>query len=108
MPTTQKLAHPVWRMTKVVVGIALLGLGVVGLFLPILQGVLFLFLGLALLSTESRRVRGVMVRLRRRYPGPWKRAEVIKNRLSRWTHAKQGARPEKEAPGDEGSSRETT
>lgn len=95
-------------MTKVVVGIALLGLGVVGLFLPILQGVLFLFLGLALLSTESRRVRGVMVRLRRRYPRLWKRAEAMKNRLSQLLHVKRGARSEKEASGDEESSRETT
>ena len=108
MPAPQKPAHPVWRMTKVVVGIALLVLGVVGLFLPILPGVLFLFLGLALLSTESRRVRGVMVALRRRYPGPWKRAEAIKNRLSQSVNAKQGAPIEKEATGDKGSSRETT
>lgn len=108
MPAPRKPAHPVWRMTKVVVGIALLGLGVVGLFLPILQGVLFLFLGLALLSTESRRVRGVMVRLKRRHRGPWKRAEAMKKRISRWIHAKRGARSEKGVSGDEGSSRETT
>ena len=108
MPAPPKPAHPVWRMTKVVVGIALLGLGVVGLFLPILQGVLFLFLGLALLSTESRRVRGVMVKVRRRYRGPWMRAEAMKNWISQWIHAKRGARSKKEVSGDEKSSRETT
>ncbi len=95
-------------MTKVVVGMALLGLGVVGLFLPILHGVLFLFLGLALLSTESRRVRGVMVKVRRRYRGPWKRAEAMKHWISQWIHAKRGARSKKEVSGDEKSSRETT
>ena len=32
-------------------------LGVIGLFLPFLQGVLFLIMGLSLLSTESRRAK---------------------------------------------------
>ncbi len=43
-------------------------LGIAGLFLPILQGILFLLIGLALLSSESRIARLLMVRLRRRFP----------------------------------------
>jgi uncharacterized membrane protein YbaN (DUF454 family) len=94
-------------MTKVVVGVCLLGLGVVGLFLPILQGVLFIFLGLAILATESRRVRDLMERLKRFHPGPWRRAEAMKRRISQWLHPKRREESDKEVSGDEGSSRET-
>lgn len=45
------------RKVKIAVGVLLLALGVVGLFLPFLQGVLFLIMGLTLLSTESTRAK---------------------------------------------------
>jgi len=47
----------IWRAGKIAAGVFLLGLGVLGLFLPFLQGVLFLVMGLTLLSTESRRAK---------------------------------------------------
>jgi uncharacterized membrane protein YbaN (DUF454 family) len=40
-----------------VAGIFLILLGIVGLFLPVLQGVLFILAGLALLSSHSERAR---------------------------------------------------
>ncbi|NQU70312.1 MAG: hypothetical protein HQ514_07165 [Rhodospirillales bacterium] len=43
-------------------------LGIIGLFLPILQGILFLLVGLAVLSMESRTARAILVKLRRRFP----------------------------------------
>jgi uncharacterized membrane protein YbaN (DUF454 family) len=43
-------------------------LGVLGLFLPILQGILFLAIGAYLLSLESPMARRVIERIRRRYP----------------------------------------
>lgn len=43
-------------------------LGVLGLFLPFLQGILFLFVGLLLLSRESVIARRLLDGLRRRYP----------------------------------------
>ena len=42
-------------------------LGVLGLFLPILQGILFLAIGGMLLSIESPRAQQVILRLRNRY-----------------------------------------
>ena len=45
------------RVTRIALGIAFLILGVVGLFLPFLQGILFLVIGLTLLSTESERAQ---------------------------------------------------
>lgn len=46
-----------WRLGKITAGISLLFLGVLGLFLPFLQGILFLIMGLTLLSTESPRAK---------------------------------------------------
>jgi uncharacterized membrane protein YbaN (DUF454 family) len=43
-------------------------LGVLGLFLPFLQGVLFLLVGLYLLSLESARARLFRQKLLNRYP----------------------------------------
>jgi len=45
------------RIARIVGGIAFLILGVIGLFLPFLQGILFLVIGLTLLSQESDRAR---------------------------------------------------
>lgn len=44
-------------------------LGLAGLFLPFLQGILFLVVGVLLLARESMWVKRRMVQLRRRYPG---------------------------------------
>lgn len=43
-------------------------LGLAGLVLPILQGVLFLLIGLAILGRHSPRMRLLRLRLRRRHP----------------------------------------
>ena len=47
-------------MGKITAGVLLLVLGVVGLFLPFLQGILFLIMGLSLLSTESRHAKRLL------------------------------------------------
>jgi hypothetical protein len=49
-------------------GWAFVLLGIAGLVLPFLQGVLFLVVGLYLLSLESRWARRIRLRLQRRYP----------------------------------------
>ena len=89
-------------MVKIVVGIGLLGLGFIGLFLPVLQGVLFMLVGLAILSTESRRVRRLRDEIKRRHPGPWREAHALKERMK----ARFGrvSRHDKETAGDEGAS----
>jgi len=43
-------------------------LGLAGLFLPFLQGILFLVIGVLLLARESMWVKRKLVLLRRRYP----------------------------------------
>jgi uncharacterized membrane protein YbaN (DUF454 family) len=56
----------IWRAGKISVGVALLILGVAGLFLPFLQGILFLVTGLTLLSTESSRAKAWLEYLQER------------------------------------------
>lgn len=56
------------KMLQLAAGWMLLALGVVGLFLPVLQGVLFIMLGLLVLSYHSPWAERLLARLRRRFP----------------------------------------
>jgi uncharacterized membrane protein YbaN (DUF454 family) len=58
-----------WRFGKITIGVLLLVLGVIGLFLPFLQGILFLIMGLSLLSTESPRAKAWLHYLQERTAG---------------------------------------
>jgi uncharacterized membrane protein YbaN (DUF454 family) len=68
------MKRPAWLTTQLkrklylVAGIFFFILGVLGLFLPILQGVLFLLVSLVFLSKGSSRVRALKQKLKRRYP----------------------------------------
>lgn len=42
-----------WKTTRLILGWGLIVLGIVGLFLPLLQGIAFIVAGLALLSRDS-------------------------------------------------------
>jgi uncharacterized protein len=56
----------VGRVSRVVLGVLCLALGVAGLFLPFLQGILLLLVGLTLLSSESEMARRWLEWLRAR------------------------------------------
>ncbi len=56
------------RKLLVVGGWVFLVLGILGLFLPILQGLLFLLVGLILLARAQPRFRLLKMRLKKRYP----------------------------------------
>ena len=75
---TPRVPHrQIRRVVVLILGWALIALGVVGLFLPVLQGVLFLFLGLYVLSRESKIAHSWMERLRARHP-------ELDEKLHRW------------------------
>lgn len=63
-----KRRHPVWRTVRIVLGLVLIPLGIVGLFIPVLQGVLLLVLAFALLASEIPIVGKWRDKLRERYP----------------------------------------
>jgi len=56
------------RVAVIVMGWAFILVGIVGLFLPILQGVLFIFLGLVILSSEYVWAHHLLAKLRQRFP----------------------------------------
>lgn len=56
------------RVVVLVIGWVLIAFGVVGLFLPIFQGVLFIMLGLLVLSRESETAHRWLQRGRQRHP----------------------------------------
>ena len=59
------------KMTKTVVqliGWMFLVAGIAGLFLPFLQGILFIFVGLMILSSQFEWARKVLVNARNRFP----------------------------------------
>ena len=66
-------------------GFALLGLGVLGLVLPILQGILFLALGLFILRDQYDWARDGMAKLRARWPRQVDGVEAMEARLVAWS-----------------------
>jgi uncharacterized membrane protein YbaN (DUF454 family) len=68
----------------VIVGWFFIVLGILGLFLPILQGVLFILIGLAILSTRSELIKRFLKHLEERYPHHHERVEVWKEKIRNW------------------------
>ena len=66
-----------FRIAAFVVGLLLILLGIVGLFLPFLQGFLLIFLGLSVMSLVSERAARVL--------------RGFKDRLRGWRHGRRGA-----------------
>ena len=56
------------RWLYLLVGWVFIVLGILGLFLPVLQGVLFLLIGLIILSSEYLWAHKVLTKLRGRFP----------------------------------------
>ena len=56
------------RIALIVLGWLFIALGIVGLFLPVLQGVLFLLVGLVILSAEYHWARKLLGKVRTRFP----------------------------------------
>lgn len=72
------------RIAILALGWGFIVFGIVGLFLPILQGILFLLIGLALLSIESEIARRILHKLRARYPGLSEKIDLAEQRARRW------------------------
>ncbi len=60
----------------VIIGWCFIVLGILGLFLPILQGILFILIGLAILSSRSETIRRLLKHLEERYPQYHEKIEV--------------------------------
>lgn len=63
-------------------------LGLLGLVLPVLQGVLFLALGAALLSLVSSTIYNLLRRAFARWPRGWRKLLSVRQRVHRWLEKK--------------------
>lgn len=72
------------RILLLIVGWAFILLGILGLFLPILQGVLFLFIGLIILSSEYVWAHRLLTRLRERFPKIGRTADRAAEKAAMW------------------------
>jgi uncharacterized protein len=72
------------RILVLIAGWGFILLGIVGLFLPILQGVLFLLVGLIILSSEYMWAHRLLTRLRERFPKLGRTADQATERATAW------------------------
>jgi uncharacterized membrane protein YbaN (DUF454 family) len=72
------------RAATYVAGWFFILLGILGLFLPILQGILFILVGLFLLSSVSPWAERLLNRLRKRYPRISKTFDEAKEKAKHW------------------------
>jgi len=85
--------QPAWkRPLLLILGWVFVALGLAGLFLPFLQGILFLLVGVYLLALGSARVRLMRQRARRwlrdRYPRRMAQVETAERRAMDWIRAR--------------------
>jgi uncharacterized protein len=72
------------RILVLIVGWAFILLGILGLFLPILQGVLFLLVGLIILSTEYVWAHRLLAKFRERFPKLGRTADQATEKATAW------------------------
>lgn len=78
------MTRAIKRALVLVVGWAFIVLGVAGLFLPVLQGILFLLIGLIILSTEYVWAHHLLGRVRARFPKIAETADQAKAKAAHW------------------------
>lgn len=70
-----------WKdLVRIGAGLVMLILGIVGLVLPVLQGVLFLIVAAFLLAPYSRTIRRGLAWSKRRFPRLHTRADYFRNK----------------------------
>jgi uncharacterized membrane protein YbaN (DUF454 family) len=72
------------RILLLIAGWSFVLLGVAGLFLPILQGVLFLLIGLFILSSEYVWAHHLLRKIRARFPGVSRKADEAAEKAAHW------------------------
>ena len=72
------------NVVVLIIGWIFIGLGILGLFLPILQGVLFILIGLAILSSRSKLIKRFLKHLEEHYPHHHKRVDIWREKIRNW------------------------
>ena len=74
------------RFAILLLGWAFILLGIAGLFLPILQGILFLLIGLFILSSEYVWAHHLLEKLKIRFPRIAAQFDRARERAEHWLH----------------------
>ncbi len=72
------------RVVVLIVGWAFIVLGIAGLFLPVLQGILFLLIGLIILSSEYAWAHKLLKRAVHHFPSLEKHLDSARLRAEAW------------------------
>lgn len=72
------------KALALVVGWAFILLGIVGLFLPIMQGILFLLIGLTILSSEYVWAHHLLGKVRARFPRIATMSDRVREKATCW------------------------
>jgi uncharacterized membrane protein YbaN (DUF454 family) len=72
------------KLLVLITGWAFIVVGIIGLFLPVLQGVLFLMIGLIILSTEYHWARRLLERIKTRFPSVAKVSHKAAEKAKVW------------------------
>jgi len=72
------------KIGMLIIGWSFIGIGFLGLFLPFLQGILFILIGLSILSSRSPLVRRLLKHLEDRHPHFHARVEIWREKFKDW------------------------
>jgi uncharacterized membrane protein YbaN (DUF454 family) len=72
------------KIGLLIIGWLFVVLGVFGLFLPFLQGILFILIGLAILSSRSEIIKRLLKHLEERHPHHHQRIENWREKIRNW------------------------
>jgi len=72
------------KIGLLIIGWLFIVLGVFGLFLPFLQGILFILIGLAILSSRSEIIKRLLKHLEERHPRHHERIEYWRGKIRSW------------------------
>jgi uncharacterized membrane protein YbaN (DUF454 family) len=70
--------NKIWRH---IVGWFFVVLGIIGCFLPILQGILFMMIGFLILAPEVPFIHRLLLKMQSRYPEVFRKAEEFQRKL---------------------------
>lgn len=103
MRILSRLSPRVRQVVDWIVGLTLIGIGIVGFVLPVLQGWLFVIMGLAVLSSHNRHAKAIYDRLKSMGRSVRDRvaARREQHRARRSRRAEREAKPPVALPSDE-------
>ena len=81
---TRIMANEFKKIGILIIGWFFIVLGILGLFLPVLQGILFILIGLSILSSRSTLVKRFLNRIEGRFPRQFEQIEIWREKVRNW------------------------